>query len=442
MDMDNAIGNSARRKIRMHILPFFMVAYMLNFFDRMNLSFASLTMNKDLSITATAFGLAAALFSAGYFIFEVPSNLAMEKFGARVWVARIMITWGIVASCMSLITHATGLYVARFLLGVAEAGFYPGMMLFLTYWFLEEEHGKATAYLLIGMSVAGIIGSPIAGFILQGMNGLAGLAGWKWLFIVEGIPSIIFGIFTYVWLPNRPEKAKWLTDQEKNWIVNAIKEENKVHEKTDEQKGHQSVFKTLSSPVVIVLALAYIMYGFGYYGMNYFTPQIIKSAGTNLSTLNVSFLTMIPYIGTIIGLLAWSSYSDKTGKRRGPLILASTIGGIALILMPHTGSLAGGIALLFMVAMGLGGIPTTFWPICNQALAPKQRAAALALINSFSAIGGFAGPYLMGAAKDATGGWYLGMAILGAGLLMLGALMAIVFKMTNAGKSRFTTISN
>ncbi|MHB8072388.1 MFS transporter [Desulfosporosinus fructosivorans] len=433
MDMTIAIGQSAQRKIRRHILPFFMFAYMLNFFDRMNLSFAALTMNKDLAITATAFGLAAGLFSAGYFIFEVPSNLAMEKFGARIWIARIMVTWGIVATCMSFITNVTGLYVARFLLGVAEAGFYPGMLLFLTYWFLEKEHGKATAYLLLGMCVAGIIGAPIAGAILQNMNGLAGLVGWKWLFIIEGIPSIIFGIFVYFWLPDSPQKAKWLTDEEKNWIVNAIKEENKANSNVDQHKSH-NIFKTLSSPVVIVLALAYSMYGFGYYGMNYFTPQLIKSAGTGLSTMSISLLTMIPYIGTIIGLLAWSRYSDKTGKRRVPLYAAAIIGGVALILMPHTTSLAGGIALLFFVAVGLGGIPTTFWPTATQLLTPKERAAALALINSFSALGGFFGPYLMGAAKDATGSWAVGMAILGSGLLLLGALMFVVFKMTQVGK--------
>ena len=314
------IETSTIRTISWRLIPFLVLAYFFSYLDRVNLGFAALTMNADLKFTPLIFAWGAGIFFIGYFIFEVPSNLALEKFGASRWIARIMVTWGIISALMATVSGEMSFYVLRFLLGVAEAGFFPGIILYLTYWYPAKYRARFLAAFAIAVPVSTVIGAPISGLLL-GLDGVMGLRGWQWLFIIEGIPSVLLGIVTWFYLTDRPEKADWLTTEQKAWLSAKLQAEIA----TKQAAKHLTLGEALSSPKVITLSLIYFGFVGALYGMQFWLPQIVKAFG--LTNAQTGFVTAIPYLFGTIAMILWARHSDATRERvahvGGPLLLTA-----------------------------------------------------------------------------------------------------------------------
>ena len=314
------IETSTIRAISWRLIPFLVLAYFFSYLDRVNLGFAALTMNAELKFTPLIFAWGAGIFFIGYFIFEVPSNLALEKFGASRWIARIMVTWGIISALMATVSGEMSFYILRFLLGVAEAGFFPGIILYLTYWYPAEYRGRFLAAFAIAVPVSTVIGAPISGLLL-GLDGVMGLRGWQWLFILEGIPSVLLGIVTWFYLTDKPEKADWLTTEQKAWLAAKLQAEIA----TKQAAKHLTLGEALSSPKVITLSLIYFGFVGALYGMQFWLPQIVKAFG--LTNAQTGFVTAIPYLFGTIAMILWARHSDATRERvahvGGPLLLTA-----------------------------------------------------------------------------------------------------------------------
>jgi len=317
--MGNAVEKSAMRKIYWRLLPFAVLSYFLAYIDRINVSFAGLTMRDDLAMSAAAFGFALGTFYWGYSVFELPSNLIMEKVGARLWIARIMITWGILAVLTATVTGSTSFGVVRFLLGVAEAGFFPGLILYFTYWFPSYHHARIVSGFLIGLPIAVALGAPISTALL-GLDGLFGLRGWQIMFIAEGAPTILVGIATLFVLTNKPEQARFLSEDEKTWLSTTLRAERRAKE----QVRAFTVMQALFNPKVLLLSLNYLGIVTASLGMLFFIPQIIKSLG-DFSNMTVGWLTMIPYICGGISMVTWGHFSDRMNERRWNLLGACAV---------------------------------------------------------------------------------------------------------------------
>src|SRR3982075_1066830 len=322
----SGLETSTIRAISWRLIPFLVLAYFLAYLDRVNLGFAALTMNAELKFSPTIFSWGAGIFFVGYFIFEVPSNLALEKFGASRWIARIMVTWGIISALMASVSGVWSFYGLRFLLGVAEAGFFPGIILYLTYWYPAEYRARFLAAFAIAVPVSTVIGAPISGLLL-GLDGLLGLKGWQWLFIIEGIPSVMLGILTWFYLTARPEKAAWLTAEQKAWLAAKLQAETA----TKQAASHMSLGQALSSPKVIMLSLVYFGFVGALYGMQFWLPQIVKAFG--FSNAQTGFVTAIPYLFGTIAMILWARHSDATRERvahvGGPLLLTAAALGVS-----------------------------------------------------------------------------------------------------------------
>ncbi len=396
-----------------------MLSYFLAYVDRINVSFAGLTMQGDLRMSATAFGFAAGTFYWGYFIFEVPSNVIMEKVGARLWIARIMITWGIFAGFTALVTGSTSFAVVRFFLGVAEAGFFPGILLYFTYWFPARHHARIVSGFLIGLPVAVAAGAPISTAIL-GLDGLFGLRGWQVMYVAEAIPTVLIGVVTLFVLTDRPEQATFLTAEEKSWLTAKLATERRAKEAVKTFSLWQAMF----DPKVLLLALNYFGIVVASLGMLIFIPQIIKSIGLS-SNMMVGWLTMVPYACGGVALVAWGRLSDRMQERRWHLLAAcllSALGlGIAGLAMGSWWALAG----MSIAAMGFYGSKGPFWAMPPMFLTGTGAAAAIAWINSIGNLGGFFGPWYVGVMKDATGSYAGGL--YGLALLCLASAIVCAF---------------
>lgn len=408
--MDSAIERSAMRKIYMRLLPFAILSYFLAYVDRINVSFAGLTMRGDLDMSASAFGFAAGTFYWGYFLFEVPSNIIMEKVGARLWIARIMISWGLFAGLTALVTGSTSFAIVRFLLGSAEAGFFPGIVLYFTYWFPSSHHARIVSAFLIGLPIAVAGGAPLSTALL-GLDGLFGLRGWQIMYLAEAIPTVLIGIVTFFVLTDRPEQAKFLTMEEKAWLAAKLTAEREAKEAVRTFSLWQGMFDLK----VLLLSLNYLGIVTASLGMLIFIPQIIKSLG-QFSNMTVGWLTMIPYICGGISLVVWGRISDRMDERRWNLLgacVVSTLGlGIAGMTMGTWWALAG----MSIAAIGFYGSKGPFWAMPPMFLTGTAAAASIAWINSIGNLGGFFGPWYVGVMKDATGsfaGGLYGLALLG-----------------------------
>src|SRR6266699_1270844 len=328
------------QKMQVRIIPFVFVLYIISFLDRINIGFAALTMNKELAITSKQFGLVAGIFFFGYFLFEIPSNLLLHKLGARIWIARILITWGILATLTGLVQSVHQLYAVRFLLGLAEAGYFPGIALYLTYWFRQREQAQAIALFLAGIPVTSILGAPISGFILDHVHWL-GISSWRWLLILEGIPAVVCGLLTYLLLPSRPAEAKFLTLEEKEWI-----REDLVREEKQKLEQHRySALQALANGRVWHLVAIYFGMLIGLYGMNFWAPQLVKSLSSRYSNSVVGLLVMIPNLVGLAGMLFVSRSSDRTLERRYHVAILAITGGVALLLLGTTRSPFPSVAL-------------------------------------------------------------------------------------------------
>jgi ACS family tartrate transporter-like MFS transporter len=418
--VDDAIEKSAMRKIYMRLLPFAILTYFLAYVDRINVSFAGLTMQGDLKMSAAAFGFAAGTFYWGYFIFEVPSNVVMEKVGARLWIARIMITWGIFAGITATVTGSTSFGIIRFFLGVAEAGFFPGIILYFTYWFPSYHHARIVSGFLIGLPIAVAAGAPISTGILA-LDGLFGLHGWQVMYIAEAIPTVLIGVVTLFVLTDRPEQARFLTQEEKTWLSAKLAAERKAKEAVKTFGMWQSMF----DPKVLLLSLNYFGIVVASLGLLIFVPQIIKSIGAGSSNMTVGWLTMIPYICGAISLVIWGRVSDRMQERRWNLLVACLVSAIGLFIAGYTMGTWWSLIGMSIATAGFYGSKGPFWAMPPMFLTGTAAAASIAWINSIGNLGGFFGPWYVGVMKDLSGSYAGGL--YGLALLCLGSAIVCAF---------------
>jgi MFS transporter, ACS family, tartrate transporter len=414
--MDRTLERSTMRKVYLRLLPFAILSYVLAYIDRINVSFAGLTMRGDLGMSAGTFGFAVGMFYWAYFLFEVPSNVILEKVGARIWIARIMITWGILAGLTAMVTGPTSFGIVRFLLGVAEAGFFPGIILYFTYWFPSYHHARIVSGFLVGLPVAVAIGAPISTALL-GLDGLFGLRGWQVMYIAEAIPTVFIGVLTFFVLTDRPEQAKFLTAEERNWLVTTIAAERRATEAV----RTFTLWQALYNPKVLLLALNYVGIVTASLGMLIFIPQMIKSLG-NYSNMTVGWLTMIPYICGGIAMVVWGRISDRMNERRWNLFFGCVFSTVGLFIAGMTMGTWWALVGMSIAAMGFYGSKGPFFAMPPMFLSGAGLAAGIAWINSIGNLGGFFGPWYVGAMKDLTGSYAGGLY----GLALLGLLAAII----------------
>jgi ACS family tartrate transporter-like MFS transporter len=409
------------RKLRTRILPFVFLLFVVAVLDRNNIGFAALTMNKELAITSQQFGLIFGIFFFGYFLFEIPSNLMLHKIGARVWIARILISWGIVAMLTGFVHTVHQLYIVRFLLGLAEAGYFPGIALYLTYWFPQREQARALALLIAANPVTTILGAPVSGFILDHVHWF-GVSSWRWLLILEGTPAIFGGVLTYFLLPSRPQEAKFLTADEKEWIRAELGRE----EQQKLEQRRYSVFQTLASGRVWHLVLIYFGMMIGHYTLQSWLPQLVKSLSRLYSNSIVGLLVTIPNLVGLAAMIFVSRSSDRTLERRYHVAIPFIAAGTALALLGTTRSPFFSMALLCLLAAGVYSAFGPFWTLPSEFLTGFSAAAGIALINSVGNLGGFVGPYMIGAIAVRTGSLYAGLAIAGVPLFLAATLVLLL----------------
>ena len=428
LDADGTIEKRAYNKVFWRIMPFLMLCYVIAYLDRVNVGFAKLQMAQDLQFSETVFGLGAGLFFIGYFLFEVPSNLLMHRIGARIWIARIMITWGLISAAMMFVTTPMMFYVLRFLLGVAEAGFFPGIILYLTYWYPASRRGRTTTYFMTAIALSGVIGGPLSGWLMQSFDGHNGWSGWQWMFLVEGIPSILVGLWVLAYLDDRITHAKWLTDDEKALLQRNIASE-------DQHKEDPPVVQVLSSPRVWLMSAIYFSFVMGLYGVSFWLPTIIKQTGVK-GALDVGLLTAIPYGCAVIGMILFARSADRRGERRWHIAIPALAGAVGLVLSVQWHS----DTTMAMVALTIAtiGILTTlplFWSLPTSFLAGTGAAAGIALINSLGNLAGFLSPYAVGWLKDMTQSTDSGMYLLAVCMVVGAALtLSVPARMVNQKK--------
>jgi ACS family tartrate transporter-like MFS transporter len=418
--MVRTIEASTMRKVYLRLLPFAVFSYILAYIDRINVSFAGLTMRGDLNMSAGTFGFAVGMFFWGYFVFEVPSNVILQKLGARIWIARIMITWGILAGRTATVTGSTSFAIVRLLLGVAEAGFFPGLILYFTFWFPRHHHARIVSGFLVGLPVAVALGAPISTALL-GLDGLFGLRGWQIMYIAEAIPTVVIGVATFFVLTDRPEQAKFLTEQERDWLVARIASERRATEAV----RTYSLWQALYDPKVLLLSLNYFGIVSASLGMLIFVPQIIKSLG-NFSNMTVGWLTMIPYLCGAVAMVLWGRLSDRMNERRWNLFFGCVVSSVGLGIAGLTMGTWWALVGLSIATMGFYGSKGPFFAMPPTFLSGAALAAGIAWINSLGNLGGFFGPWYVGVMKDVTGSYAGGL--YGLALLCLGsALVCALF---------------
>jgi D-galactonate transporter len=407
-------------KVAWRTIPLLFLCYIAAYLDRVNVGFAKLQMQADVvDISDSVFGLGAGIFFLGYFIFEVPSNVLMEKIGARLWIARIMITWGIISSAMIFVNSKWVFYGLRLLLGLAEAGFFPGIILYLTYWFPSRRRGRAVALFMLAIALTGVIGGPLSGWILQACNGVAGLKGWQMLFLIEGIPSILLGLLIPFLLANGVRSARWLDEEEKQLLEENLKAEE-VHKK------HLPLLRVFFDPKLLMFSLVYFCCVMGLYGTGFWIPQLIKNTGVK-DPLYVGLLTAIPYGFGAIAMLVFGRSSDRYGERRWHFAVASILGAVGIVIsnLFRQNTLVAMIGLTLATIGILAAFPV-FWPMPTAVLAGTAAAAGIAWINSLGNLAGFFGPSIVGWFADLTKRSDYGLYVI-AGTLVLGSILVLAF---------------
>jgi D-galactonate transporter len=402
-------------KLMRRLIPFLLLCYVVAYLDRVNVGFAKLQMLNDLKFTETIYGLGAGIFFIGYVLFEIPSNLILVRVGPRIWIARIMVTWGIISALTMFVTTAETFYILRFLLGAAEAGFIPAILYYLTIWFPSSHRGKASALFLAGIPLSGIIGGPLSGYIMSAMNNAHGLAGWQWMFVIEGIPAVLLGIICIFYLDNDIDSAKWLSPSEKAQIKDDVARESKG-------KSLHSIRDGLLNGRVWLLSFTYFFFTMGLYGLSFWLPSIIKATGVT-DPFNVGLLTAIPYLGAFITMYLVGRSSDALQERRWHLALPAVVGAGGLILsVLYAQNTTLALAALTVAAAGVLTCIPQFYTLPPAILSGTAAAMGLAVANSVGSIAGFISPFLLGWVKDLTGSTNIGVIVL-AGTLVIGALL-------------------
>jgi len=422
------------RKVRSRIIPFIMVLMVIASLDRMNIGFAALTMNKELAITSQQYGFLAGVFFLGYFTFEIPSNLLLHRIGARVWLARILISWGIVAMLTGFVKTASHVYVLRFLLGVAEAGYFPGIVLYLTYWFPQRQLARNIALFITANPVANILGAPVSGVILDHAHWF-GVSSWRWLLILEGVPAIVGGVLTYFLLPGKPAEARFLAAEEKEWIAT-----ERAREEQQKIATHQiGAGRALAHGRVWYLTLIYFVAMISWQGMSLWMPQLMKDSSGRDSNTRVGILVMTPYLVALVAMILVAHRSDRTLERRYHTAVPLIIGAmsLALLAMRGNGSVLISVALWCLAVSGTCCLWGPFWSLPNEFLAGYSAAAGIALINSIGNLGGFVGAYTIGTISKRTGSFHGGLVFLGISFFATAMLMLALRKGTAQEAMRF-----
>jgi ACS family tartrate transporter-like MFS transporter len=398
------------RRVTKRLIPFLMLCYFVAYLDRVNVGFAALGMNKDLGFTATVFGFGAGIFFIAYFFFEVPSNLALEKFGARRWIARIMFSWGVIAGAMAFVPQistllgvrtSTTFIVLRVLLGLAEAGFFPGIIFFLTIWFPGRYRARMIGYFMAAIPLSTVIGSPISGALLN-ITGL-GLNGWQWMFLIEAIPAILLSVVVLFYLTDRAADATWLAPDERAWLVARLASERAKRE----QARRFGILEAISNTRVLLLAFVYFGINGTNYGLSFFLPQIVRGFG--LSYTATGFVTALPYVAGTIGMIYWGRHSDRVGERREHVAIAALVAGLGIAGSTLVDDPVGKMLLLTLAGFGIFGVLPVFWTLPTNFLAGAAAASGIAAVNSLGNLSGFFGPYAMGKIKDSTGSYTIGL---------------------------------
>jgi len=415
-------------KVSWRLLPLIVVCYLVNYIDRTNVSFAALTMNKDLGLSAYMYGWGAGIFFFGYAFFEVPSNMVLQRVGARLWIARIMITWGIISGLMATATGPVSFLVLRFLLGVAEAGFFPGMIFYLTHWFPSAVRARAISILYVAIPGSNAVASIISGAIL-GMDGTLGVKGWQWIFIIEAIPAVLLAFVVLKLMTDRPALANWLNAEEKAWLEGQLQAERSQVESS----GRLSMLQALTDPRVLVLSAIYLASVTAGYGIVFFLPQIVKGLG--LSNLMTGFVTAIPYAIGTIGLVLWGYSSDRRKERRWHLIISTALAAVGLLCAGWLSHSFWAVVAISVFTVGIYGSRPTFWPMPSVFLTGAAAAVGMALINSIGNLGGYFGPMIVGWIKDSTKSFEMALYFLAACALSSAVITFFATRATDAPKA-------
>ena len=413
--MTHDLETRVLRKITFRIVPFIMLLYFIAFLDRVNIGFAALTMNEDLGFSSTVFGIGAGIFFVGYFLFEVPSNLILNKVGARIWIARVMISWGIVSGLMAFVQGTTSFYILRFLLGVAEAGFFPGIILYLSFWFPARRRAAVTAIFMAAAPLSTVLGSPVSGALME-MHGLLGLAGWQWMFLIEAIPAVLIGVAVLLYLDNGIAQARWLSAEEK-----ALLQREVARDAAHGAKGPHSVAGVFRDARIWWMAFIYFAFVMGQYALTFWLPTLVKATGVQ-GNLNIGLLSAIPFLCAIVAMNFFGRSADRRQERRWHLIVPAMMGAVGFtVAASYTQNTAVSLAFLSLAAAGVLTCAPLFWSLPTAFLTGTAAAAGIAAINSVGNLAGFVSPYLIGYLKDLTGSTQIGMYVL-AGALVLGAI--------------------
>ncbi len=422
------VVQSGSKKVALRILPLLCLGYVVAYLDRINVSFAALQLNLDLGLSPAAYGLGAGLFFAGYVLFEVPSNLILRRVGAKLWIARIMISWGVISALTAFVHNEATFYLCRFLLGVAEAGFLPGVILYVNQWLLPQDRARALSVLASSTAVAGLVGSPLS-MSLLGLDSLWGLRGWQWLFVLEGIPAVVLGVLVFLALPNTPIAAKWLTDREKSALQSALDREAGYLELHQFHSIDRKLFWKVG-----LLGFVYFCMVLGMYGVAFWMPQILQKTlgGSDLSLLG--WYNAIPFLAAVVGMLAIGWSSDRLGERKLHVVGALVLAAVGCVLAGTASGLSGSLVALSLALIGLWSVIGPFWAFTTARMGGLAAAVGVALINSIGNLGGFFGPYIMGWLKGATADYGVGLDVL-ALVLVCGAVSMVVVRAETSGET-------
>lgn len=413
-----AVEDRAYRKVFYRIVPFLILCYVVAYLDRVNVGFAKLQMSSELGLSEAAYGVGAGIFFIGYFLFEVPSNVILQRVGARVWIARIMVTWGIISAAFMFTSSEAMFYVLRFLLGIAEAGFFPGIILYLTTWYPSHRRAKIITTFMAAIPVSSIFGNPLSGLLMDGFHGTHGLSGWQWMFLIEAIPAVVLGVATFFYLDDGIADAKWLQADEKAVLEGAIRAETAA-----KTSSPHSVAGVLTDPRVWLMCLIYFCFVLGQYGLSFWMPTIVKASGVT-GNFNIGLVSAIPYVCTFVAMLALGRSSDRLRERRWHLVVPALVAAGGFVAATLTTSTSVAVFCLSLAAAGAISCAPLFWSLPTAFLAGTGAAAGIAWINSVGNLAGFLGPFLVGYLKDFTGSTSAGMYLLAA-VLVVGAVAVL-----------------